>query len=88
MKTDSLFYRLFKEFPGIFFELIGASPETAVNYQFTSVEVKQTAFRIDGVFLPEQGSENPIYFAEVQFSCRQRNLLTAVFRSLFIPAPK
>lgn len=67
MKTDSLFYRLFKEFPGIFFELIGASPETAVNYQFTSVEVKQTAFRIDGVFLPEQGSENPIYFAEVQF---------------------
>jgi predicted transposase YdaD len=48
LKTDSLFYRLFKEFPGIFFELIGASPETAVNYQFTSVEVKQTAFRIDG----------------------------------------
>jgi predicted transposase/invertase (TIGR01784 family) len=66
VKTDSIFYRLFQEFPDIFFELIGNSPETATNYQFSSVEVKQTAFRIDGVFLPEI-QEQPIYFAEVQF---------------------
>ena len=67
MKTDSIFYRLFQELPGIFFELIGNTVETASNYQFSSVEIKQTAFRIDGVFLPTQGDENPIYFVEVQF---------------------
>ncbi|MBW4479512.1 MAG: Rpn family recombination-promoting nuclease/putative transposase [Tolypothrix brevis GSE-NOS-MK-07-07A] len=66
MKTDSIFYRLFQEFPNIFFELIGNSPETATGYEFSSVEVKQTAFRIDGVFLPET-EEKPIYFLEVQF---------------------
>ncbi|MEH2114827.1 Rpn family recombination-promoting nuclease/putative transposase [Nostoc sp.] len=67
MKTDSIFYRLFQEFPHIFFELIGNSGETANLYQFSSVEVKQTAFRIDGVFLPIQDREVPIYFVEVQF---------------------
>ncbi|QSJ16457.1 Rpn family recombination-promoting nuclease/putative transposase [Nostoc sp. UHCC 0702] len=67
MKTDSIFYRLFQEFPSIFFELIGNPPETANTYQFASVEIKQTAFRIDGVFLPTQDEENPIYFVEVQF---------------------
>ncbi|MEH2180369.1 Rpn family recombination-promoting nuclease/putative transposase [Nostoc sp.] len=67
MKTDIIFYRLFQEFPDIFFELIGNSPESASLYQFSSVEIKQTAFRIDGVFLPTQGTENQIYFVEVQF---------------------
>ncbi|HIK06761.1 MAG TPA: Rpn family recombination-promoting nuclease/putative transposase [Trichormus sp. M33_DOE_039] len=67
MKTDSIFYRLFQEFPSIFFELIGNPPETASIYQFASVEIKQTAFRIDGVFLPTQDETNPIYFVEVQF---------------------
>ncbi|MFB2896882.1 Rpn family recombination-promoting nuclease/putative transposase [Aerosakkonemataceae cyanobacterium BLCC-F50] len=67
MKTDSLFYRLFQTFPSIFFELINRPPEEANNYQFSSVEIKQTAFRIDGVFLPAAGEENPIYFLEVQF---------------------
>ncbi|MBE9052917.1 Rpn family recombination-promoting nuclease/putative transposase [Nostocales cyanobacterium LEGE 11386] len=67
MKTDSIFYRLFQEFPGVFFELIGNSPQTAEAYQFSSIEIKQTAFRIDGVFLPTQGEQNPIYFVEVQF---------------------
>lgn len=67
MKTDSIFYRLFQEFPSIFFELIGSPPETANIYQFASVEIKQTAFRIDGIFLPVQDEENPIYFVEVQF---------------------
>ncbi|MBC6435980.1 Rpn family recombination-promoting nuclease/putative transposase, partial [Nostoc sp. HG1] len=62
-----IFYRLFQEFPDIFFELIGNPPEEASFYKFSSVEIKQTAFRIDGVFLPTQGSENPIYFVEVEF---------------------
>ncbi|OUL21637.1 flagellar assembly protein H [Nostoc sp. RF31YmG] len=67
MKTDSIFYRLFQEFPSIFFELIGNPPETANIYQFASVEIKQTAFRIDGVFLTIQNTASPIYFVEVQF---------------------
>jgi predicted transposase/invertase (TIGR01784 family) len=67
VKTDSIFYRLFQEFASIFFELIGNTPEAANTYQFSTVEIKQTAFRIDGVFLPAQRDENPIYFVEVQF---------------------
>ncbi|OUL34948.1 flagellar assembly protein H [Nostoc sp. T09] len=67
MKTDSIFYRLFQELPSIFFELIGNPPETANIYQFASLEIKQTAFRIDGVFLPTPDKEIPIYFVEVQF---------------------
>ncbi len=67
MKTDSIFYRLFQELPSIFFELIGNPPQTAEVYKFSSIEINQTAFRIDGVFLPTQGEENPIYFVEVQF---------------------
>ncbi|MEB3178017.1 MAG: Rpn family recombination-promoting nuclease/putative transposase [Nostocaceae cyanobacterium] len=67
MKTDSIFYRLFQEFPSIFFELIGNPPEEANGYEFSSIEIKQTAFRIDGVFFPTQQESNPIYFVEVQF---------------------
>lgn len=49
MKTDILFAELFQEFPQIFFELIG-QPETTANiYKFTSPELKQRSFRLDGV---------------------------------------
>lgn len=34
VKTDIIFYRLFQEFPDIFFELIGKPPESASLYQF------------------------------------------------------
>ena len=68
MKTDSIFYRLFQTFPGTFFELINHQPSEASAYEFASVELKQTAFRIDGVFLPVPNlREHPIYFLEVQF---------------------
>ena len=50
MKTDTLFYYLFQEFPSIFFELIGQSASLADDYQFTSIELKQVAFRLDGLF--------------------------------------
>jgi predicted transposase/invertase (TIGR01784 family) len=68
VKTDSIFYRLFKTFPWIFFQLIGRSNVDANSYQFVSVELKQTAFRIDGVFSPTvESEEQPVYFLEVQF---------------------
>ncbi|MFM6157659.1 MAG: DUF2887 domain-containing protein, partial [Sphaerospermopsis kisseleviana] len=42
------------------------APENAEGYKFTSVEVKEKAFRFDGIFMPDSG-EKPIYFVEVQF---------------------
>jgi len=68
VKTDSIFYRLFQAFPGTFFELINRQASEANAYEFASVELKQTAFRIDGIFLPVPNlRERPIYFLEVQF---------------------
>jgi predicted transposase/invertase (TIGR01784 family) len=68
MKTDKIFYTLFQAFPDLLFQLLGQSPELAQNYQFQSVEIKELAFRLDGVFLPDDNSpEQPIYFLEVQF---------------------
>jgi predicted transposase/invertase (TIGR01784 family) len=81
VKTDSIFYRFFQEIPSIFFELIGNPPETATAYQFSSVEIKQTAFRIDGVFLPTQ--ENPIYFVEIQFQ-KDTEIYSRLFSEIFL----
>jgi len=67
MKTDSLFYQLFQLFPGTLFELLGQSADNARGYQFSSVEIKQPTFRIDGVLRPEIDSpEATIYFEETQ----------------------
>ncbi|WP_408648742.1 DUF2887 domain-containing protein [Tumidithrix elongata] len=41
MKTDTLFYTLFKAYPAFFFELIGQDPQQFEGYQFLSVELKQ-----------------------------------------------
>jgi len=65
MRADSIFYLLFKLLPGTFFELIG-KPDKAKNYEFTSEEIKETAFRIDGLFKSSRKS-SPLYFTEVQF---------------------
>jgi hypothetical protein len=68
VKTDSIFYKLFKTFPTIFFELMGQDPTEAEAYELRSVEIKQTAFRIDGVFIPVSNLPlQPIQFVEVQF---------------------
>ena len=68
MKRDSIYYQIFKRFPGLLFELVDDPPIEAQNYRFESVEVKETAFRIDGVFLPPEGATSKVvFFAEVQF---------------------
>ncbi|AVH70513.1 Rpn family recombination-promoting nuclease/putative transposase [Nostoc sp. 'Lobaria pulmonaria (5183) cyanobiont'] len=68
MKRDSIYYQIFKRFPGLLFELVDNPPLQGQNYRFESVEVKETAFRIDGVFLPpEDATSRAIFFAEVQF---------------------
>jgi predicted transposase/invertase (TIGR01784 family) len=83
VKTDTIFYRLFQSFPSIFFELINQPPETANTYQFSSVEVKQLAFRIDGVFLPKSNPSSPIYFVEVQFQ-PDKKLYSRLFTEIFL----
>ncbi|MBC6418296.1 MAG: Rpn family recombination-promoting nuclease/putative transposase [Prochloron sp. SP5CPC1] len=66
MRTDTIFYELFRTFPSLLFELIGQEPALAKAYQFSSVEVKELAKTMDGLFLPTDET-SPIYFLEVQF---------------------
>ncbi|MBD2447872.1 Rpn family recombination-promoting nuclease/putative transposase [Nostoc sp. FACHB-152] len=68
MQTDKIFYSLFQVFPSIFFAIIGETNINPSTYEFVSVELKETAFRIDGVFKPvNETPEEPLYFVEVQF---------------------
>ncbi|PNW38869.1 UNVERIFIED_CONTAM: hypothetical protein BEN50_15575 [Euhalothece sp. KZN 001] len=90
MKTDSLFYKLFQNVPELFFELIQETNSSA--YQFDSVEVKQTSFRCDGVFLPDENTaETPIYFVEVQWQKDETlygRLFSEIFLYLRLPFPQ
>ncbi|MBD2693592.1 DUF2887 domain-containing protein [Anabaena catenula] len=84
MRRDTIFYKLFKQFPGLLFELIDEPPPEAKDYQFESVEVKETAFRIDGVFLPPDNAVSKIvFFAEVQFQ-KDEDLYHRFFSELFL----
>ncbi len=63
MKTDSLFYELFKAHPASLFELAGL--EADGEYVFESITVKSTEKRVDGFFRSTDGSGQNI-FLEVQ----------------------
>ncbi len=69
MRTDTIFFQLFQTFEGLMFELVGLPPETSAGYRFTSVEIKEKAFRFDGIFIPDSVDKN-IWFVEVQFQKR------------------
>ena len=73
MKTDNLFYHIFLNYPQIFFELI-EKPKTNINdYEFTSREIKQLSFRLDGLFLPKDNKSNQtFYLVEVQFQSDEK----------------
>jgi predicted transposase/invertase (TIGR01784 family) len=67
MKTDSLFYRLFKNHPNLALYFLGLDYK-ASSYRFSSEEIKQTAFRLDGLFTPlVDNPKQPLIFAEVQY---------------------
>jgi predicted transposase/invertase (TIGR01784 family) len=84
MRRDSIFYQLFKQVPGLLFELVDIPPTEAQRYQFESVEVKETAFRIDGVFLPPVDViPKVVFFAEVQFQ-KDEDLYHRFFSELFV----
>jgi predicted transposase/invertase (TIGR01784 family) len=66
MRRDTIFFQLFRQSPTLLFELLANPPANPTEYTFDSVEVKETSFRIDGVFLPPDPT-GIIYFCEVQF---------------------
>ncbi|MBE9199686.1 MULTISPECIES: Rpn family recombination-promoting nuclease/putative transposase [unclassified Nodularia (in: cyanobacteria)] len=84
MKTDAIFYEIFKEFPHIFFEIIGA-PDTNTNtYEFSAPEIKQKSFRLDGLFSPLETFPNqPLYFVEIQFY-KDEEFYDRLFTSIFL----
>ncbi len=84
MKTDSIFYQIFQSFPEVFFQLINTDTKQSSSYEFSSVELKQTAFRIDGLFLPNKKSLGlPIYFVEIQFQ-RDPEIYARFFSEIFL----
>ena len=66
MKSDPLFFRLFKELPECFFHLVGRSADEARRYRLEAIEYKQTSVRLDGVFLPIHPERDPAYLWEAQ----------------------
>ena len=83
MRRDTLFYRIFKEFPELLFQLTGDSPPNAAEYKFNSVEVKEPTFRIDGVFEPPVlDGTGKMYLAEVQMQLDE-TLYERTFAELF-----
>ncbi len=84
MKTDSIFYKIFLNYPRSFFDLIGESDTQENNYKFSSIEVKQLSFRLDGLFLPtDENSNLPLYLVEVQFQTDE-NLYYRLFSEFFL----
>jgi predicted transposase/invertase (TIGR01784 family) len=84
LKTDTIFYDIFQEFPNILFELIGESDININAYEFIAPEIKQRSFRLDGVFSPlEEFCNEPLYFVEVQFY-KDEEFYDRLFTSIFL----
>lgn len=70
--------------PRLFFEILGEPAERGDIYEFSSIEVKQTAFRIDGVFTPKPDSpENTVIFTEFQFQ-KDETLYERLFSEIML----
>ncbi|MFQ3607195.1 MAG: Rpn family recombination-promoting nuclease/putative transposase [Chloroherpetonaceae bacterium] len=81
MHTDKLIYLILQHFPQGFFALIGRTPDDALHYTFKSVELKEVAFRIDGLFIPD--SDDTTYFVEAQFQ-RDEQFYARFFAEIFL----
>ncbi len=84
MKRDTIFFKIFEQNPSLLFEFVDKKPAEADRYRFKSVTIKETEFRIDGVFLPPDNATTKIaYFAEFQFQKDER-LYFRVFTELMM----
>jgi predicted transposase/invertase (TIGR01784 family) len=75
MKRDSLFFELFCDLPRGFFDAIGRSDVDPRQYELKSIEYKESAVRLDGVFLPLTPAAGPAYIWEAQ--CYRSNTVYA-----------
>lgn len=85
MRRDSLFFSYFQELPGSFFHLVGRPESDARRYDLKAIEYKETAVRLDGVFLPRQPDINPAYLWEAQYYRSEKvyaNLISKIGRFL------
>ncbi len=82
MHTDKLIYLLLQLAPQGFFSLIGRNPSDASRYEFKSIELKETAFRIDGVFIPTS-IDDFTYFVEAQFQ-PDEHFYARLFAEIFL----
>jgi predicted transposase/invertase (TIGR01784 family) len=70
MRTDTLFFQLFQTFHTLLFELIDRPISEVEGYKFSSAEIKEKAFRFDGIFMPT-ANDKPIFLAEIQFQPKE-----------------
>jgi predicted transposase/invertase (TIGR01784 family) len=85
MKRDSLFFELFRDLPRGFFDAIGRSDVDPRQYELRSIESKESAVRLDEVFLPRTRAAGPAYIWEAQCyraSTVYANLLSKIGRFL------
>jgi predicted transposase/invertase (TIGR01784 family) len=82
MRTDTILHQLFLQMPSLLFVLIGQDAEESNNYTFSSVEVKETAFRLDGVLIPK-AEQGIIYFLELQFQ-HDAQFYARLFTEIFL----
>ncbi len=81
MRTDKLVYLLLQLAPQGFFSLIGRNPDDASRYEFKSIELKEVAFRIDGIFIPK--TDDITYFVEAQFQTDEQ-FYARLFAEIFL----
>ena len=82
MRTDPILHQMLVQMPSLVFVLIGRDAEESKHYTFSSVEVKETAFRLDGVLIPDS-SDGTIYVVELQFQHDDR-FYSRLFAELFV----
>jgi predicted transposase/invertase (TIGR01784 family) len=85
MKRDSLFFELFRDLPRGFFEAIGRPDIDPRDYELKAIELKESAVRLDGVFLPRTREAGPAFIWEAQWYASDKvyaNLMSKVGRFL------
>lgn len=67
MKTDKLFYELFRIQPNLILRLLPELPRDAGSYGFQAPVLKESEYRLDGFLEPQDGSQGlPLVILEAQ----------------------
>lgn len=82
VRSDEIFYRVFKESPTTYFELIGVPAETAAGYEYTAEELKHAGLRLDGLFMPTRPGA-PVHFVEA-FTYKTQHVYSNLLAKVFL----